>query len=140
MRLSIENNENFAICSSCGGVCCKRAAGIYHPEQVKDILENIDTFDGFGKTHQIDCWSGNPDIFWLRPVHTNSVGKIRDDSWGGQCVNLTDNGCTLSFDERPLQCQKLEVDTNRNCSVGMSKKDMEELWQPYQHYFNKLEL
>lgn len=135
IELTIINNNESSLCATCQGQCCKRAAGIYHPEQVIDIFNNPD-FKEWGKTYQIDWWEGETSIYWVRPVHTNSIGKKHDASWGGQCVNLTETGCKLTFEERPIQCQALEVQKDFNCNKGLSKADMRDLWKSYQYLFN----
>lgn len=131
----MENNEN-SICASCGK-CCKSYAGFYEPNQVLSLLEdlkNTGTFKGLGETHQIDWYEGSPDIYMIRPAHKNSLGRERDPSWGGECVNLTDTGCSLTFEQRPLQCQALTPSSDFRCK-GLSKRDIKELWKDHQNFF-----
>ena len=130
----IQNNESISTCSTCGGTCCKSYAGWYHPEQVLDILKEYKKSSSLPDNVKIDAYDASPDIYVLRPTHTNSPSGNYDLSWGGICVNHSDKGCSLTFDERPLQCQTLEVEKTFKCK-GTSKFTMAEYWKEYQQYF-----
>ena len=139
----IDNNENKSMCAGCGGKCCKKLAGFYHPEQVLDLIKNIAADVRLGVTHQVDCLDRTADtdyndVFMVRPCHTNSTGETVDRSWGGTCVNLGQNGCKFAFEERPKMCQDLVPSLPISCASGTDKYAMAEIWKPYQHYFEPL--
>lgn len=138
MNMIVKNNETPHFCKDCGK-CCKHYAGMYHPEQVLNELELLknNQLNDLGTKYQIDCWENweNGDIYFLRPAHTNSLNEIIDRSWGGQCVNLTDTGCSLTFEQRPYECQKLKAYDYHKCSSDESKITIKEYWIDYQHYF-----
>jgi hypothetical protein len=43
----------------------------------------------------------------VRPVHRGYQGRRLHGSWGGPCGNLSESGCSLSFERRPWQCRAL---------------------------------
>jgi Fe-S-cluster containining protein len=137
----VNNNEILSICSMCKGKCCKRMPGTIHPDQIKDI--SVESLSALIKTknYAFDYWEGNPSdntsfdgvtAYYLRPATKGAIGRIVDASWGGECAFLTDTGCSLSFDDRPLECQELVVDKDFNCTgEGFSKKESSIAWLEY---------
>lgn len=136
----IKNNENKSICFGCGQ-CCKSLPGIVSPSDLKEVTVESLT-DLFESGYQFDYWegnlTGNPEhdditFFYLRPQTKNSVNKIVDASWGGECVFLNDDGCSKSFEERPSQCRALTPSKDGNCYLDKKyeKKIMIEEWLPY---------
>jgi len=116
--------DNPEICSECGGKCCKEYPGIAFPsdfdmpntEKLKAALES-------GKW-AIDWWDGDPRgdgcdsldrAYFIRPATIDRVGKLLDASWGGQCVFLSDSGCVIKSDERPLNCRMVEPRADGDC-------------------------
>jgi len=143
----MENNENTSLCSACGE-CCKRMPGIVHPNELEEItVESLSQMikDGY----QFDYWEGNitglPEheeitAYYLRPQTKRSVGKVIDASWGGECVFLTETGCSKAFDQRPTQCRALKPEANGNCSYEKkySKVEVIKDWLPYNDVIVKL--
>lgn len=138
----MKNNENYSLCSSCRGLCCKRYPGLLHPDQLDEITEESLTKlveSGF----QFDYWEGNltgyPEhdnirFYFVRPATVRSRGKIIDASWGGQCTFLTNEGCTFKFEDRPQMCQDLEPIENLKCKLkegALTKEDYVMAWLPY---------
>lgn len=131
----IQNNEHLDICSACGGSCCKNYAGWYHPEQVLTILESYKNTGELSPGYKIDAYEA--EVYVLRPTHTNSPDSDEDFSWGGQCVHFEDKkGCSLTFEQRPLQCQSLTCSEPEIAKTGLSKSKIKEYWKEYQHYFD----
>jgi Fe-S-cluster containining protein len=137
----MENNENKSICSSCKGQCCKNLPGIVSPGDLEEITVESLT-DLYREGYQFDFWEGNltekPEhegitAYYLRPQTKRSVGKIMDASWGGECVFLTDGGCSKEFESRPAQCRALAPKEDMKCHVSKKyeKKKMIESWIPY---------
>lgn len=133
-------NENRSICSACKGGCCKAFPGIYSPFDIKgDMLTwfkanvtNI-TFDDWSGTFEHNGISAEDPLF-LRPKAKNEHSlQIKHGLWYGECKLLTDEGCSLSFTDRPTQCRELKPDADRKCVIeGKSKKDLIFEWLPYQ--------
>jgi len=101
------------LCTECGGVCCKQAAGIYWPDQIELTVEAITARVKVG-AWAIDWWEGDPRpeggldrVYYVRPAHKNAQGAWLDASLGGECFFLDDRGCRLPLEERPIQCRML---------------------------------
>lgn len=136
----MKNNENKSLCAGCGE-CCKRMPGIVHPSELKEVtVESLSQMiqDGY----QFDFWEGNitgrPEheevtAYYLRPQTKRSVGKVVDASWGGECVFLSETGCSKTFDERPSQCRALKPVKDKGChfSGKYSKVEIIKSWLPY---------
>lgn len=105
---------NSRICSSCGGACCKSVPGIYAPSDFGhshgEILKNVALAFERGEI-SLDCWegewNGGPSLHYVRPRVVQSLDKRVDYTWGGVCMNLTPNGCSLDYEKRPMQCREL---------------------------------
>ena len=122
--------------------------GIVHPNELEEItVESLSQMikDGY----QFDYWEGNitglPEheeitAYYLRPQTKRSVGKVIDASWGGECVFLTETGCSKAFDQRPTQCRALKPEANGNCSYEKkySKVEVIKDWLPYNDVIVKL--
>lgn len=137
---NIDNNENTSMCSKCGGKCCKRLPGGYHPsdfgcEITEELLESlindpehpisIDWYDDF-----IYEDKSYPRGYYIRPRVID--GDAVDGSWGGVCNNLTETGCSLSWDDRPWSCKLLAPSENGHCGHQYDEKlSCAVAWLPY---------
>lgn len=137
--------ENKQLCKECGGNCCKRMGCHYSPDDFKEI-----TYESLKKEIEkgfisIDWWDGNPfengstdDIdraYYLRIRHKDS--EIVDPSWGGECILLTDDGCPLSYEERPKGARLLEP-SEYNCISHYNKRQAAKDWYKYNDILYKL--
>jgi len=150
-------NENKDICTPCGGQCCKSSPGSFMPNQIlkgqTNQFEIIDKMmdDGLVVINQIDIYPDSdtlvaPDYSFLVLQPTTSISKqwstktSRGDNFG-QCVNLTETGCSLRFDERPYVCQQLIPVEGGKChydpNVNLDEK-LYEAWLPHQQFLNDL--
>ena len=135
--------ENKNICSKCGGKCCKLMPGACYPEDfgLPNDHSKLNATLSCGK-YAIDWWEGDArddfeellKTYFVRPATKNKEGVLYDPSWGGPCIFLSDDGCTLDADERPLNCKKLEPKENEKCILhdGVSKQNAAIAWIPYQ--------
>lgn len=118
------------ICTKCGGSCCKNMGCHFapsdFPELSFDFLKN-EIEKGY---ISIDWWEGDhyPEHY-LRMRHKNA--DIVDPSWGGECVMLTDKGCSFPFDKRPLGARALEPREKGQCVVHYSKEECKNEWGQY---------
>jgi len=147
----MDNNENKELCRKCGGQCCKHGAGGWFPGDLPPITEEL-LNDMLDNGYQFDWWEGNPTkeekhndktAYYLRPQHTNSIGKVRNPSWGGQCVFLGDSGCTKTWKDRPTQCKALqpnveEPGTGCYWEDRYGKREIAEAWLPYNDIIEKV--
>ena len=141
------NNENPSLCSACGGKCCLRMPGIYHPDDLgKTFAEVVIAVDKLLRdgTAQIDWWEGDEPEYFVRPTaldwHANDV---RSPTWGGRCALLTDKGCALSWDRRPHQCRGLipNPDKPGECDEGIEgKRWYVDAWKPWQTFLANVEV
>lgn len=135
-----KNYLNVALCKECGGKCCKKMPGIAYPEDFKKPLKKslIEAFES-GKW-AIDWYEGDPTnddklvlVYYVRP-RIKGVKELFDPSWGGECVFLTEAGCTLKPTTRPMTCRMLEPITLTKCvfHAAKNKKECAIAWLPYQ--------
>ena len=137
----IQNNETPDFCNGCGR-CCQMYAGWYHPEQVIPMLEEFKKTGKLPEGIRIDCWTYDGEdhhVFVLKPAHTNAHPKtLYDVTFGGICVNLTEKGCKLTWEERPLMCKSLVGNEEKKCiNPTWDKVQLMEEWLPYQHYLDR---
>lgn len=123
-------------CSKCKGQCCKNMGCHFPPTDFKEI--NFDALKqeidkGF---ISIDWWEGDygPEFF-LRMRNKNS--PIVDPSWGGECILLTDTGCPLPFEERPLGARALKPSSGL-CETQYGKYECKEEWLKYSDILSDL--
>jgi Fe-S-cluster containining protein len=140
VKYMIEFNEDKEICKKCGGECCKNMGCFVFPEELPPITISIirqKILTGFC----FDCWEGELDNvsspLFIRARNKNAPDKIFDASWGGECVFLGPNGCSLSWDRRPSSGRALIPNKNKpgECKSikGYGKKDeCCRAWLPYQ--------
>jgi Fe-S-cluster containining protein len=134
---------NDKTCSKCEGACCKKMPGILHPKDVLDIGELLRSGD-----YAVDWWEGDPrknkddmeECYFIRP-RVKDAETIFDPSWGGECVFLSENGCRLSFKDRPFGCRNLLPKKNDTgeCrdAAGREKREYAMLWIKYQDEIEK---
>lgn len=101
-----EKNINYEMCKKCQGVCCKQNGCVYKPTDFKSLdFESLKIELEKGKISisgqpiplTKHAWTFLP-YLRARNKNANTVDLITN---GGPCINLTENGCTLSEEERP---------------------------------------
>lgn len=146
------NNENREVCSKCQGKCCKTMGCHYSPRDFEKITK--ETLRDFIKQGfvSIDWWEGdvldtyeryrscylrirNRDIF-----NETKLAPIVDPSYGGKCMLLTENGCLLKFEDRPMGGRNLipKSKDEKYCQTTYSKKDAAIEWYPYNDILEEL--
>jgi Fe-S-cluster containining protein len=138
-KLNILNNENTSLCKKCGR-CCNHYAGIVHPSQLPEITVKV-LKQMFKDGYCFDNYVGNPTdnpeyddltAWFIRPQHTNKIGQLIDESYGGKCSFLTDTGCKLTFENRPAGCQDLIPGVTKCVNTkGYDKASASANWLPY---------
>ena len=105
----VEINENTEVCKNCGGRCCKKSGCDYWPSDLPDktykgilkFLENgkvsIVAMMNFKRINGKLC---NFPFLYLRERNT---GRDVVDllSMKTPCSNLTEHGCSYTYEERP---------------------------------------
>lgn len=131
--LKVINNENSDMCGPCGGKCCQYHPGIYHPMDFSDENGNLDEdkiFEALKNNNVvIDWWEGDPHwkspdkfqdrnkSYYLRAPTDRDHNDTFNAIYGGKCRNLTPEGCSLTFDNRPIQCRALTPGADQNCII-----------------------
>ena len=142
------NYENKAICSECGGKCCKNGPGEIFPDDLGDnpdavmakAMEMVKTGD-----YCFDWWEGDPtggdlnQVFYLRAAVVTHRRIAFHPGWGGPCVFLGEGGCRLPHDERPTSCRDLEPREDECIMHGGSKPGCAIAWIPYQDRISAFE-
>ncbi len=126
-------------CKTCGGQCCQRYSGIYHPADFNLVLTYETLTALLEKNVCIDWYGGTRKIYFLRPTHQGMPVKI-NPSFGGVCIHWTKTGCKLPFPRRPLQCRilKPKLEPDQLCVGTVSKRQAALWWSPYQSILKKI--
>ncbi|WP_298439690.1 hypothetical protein [Geobacter sp.] len=145
----VPNNESITLCGACGGACCRTRPGIEAPGRflatpdpagaLRDLLASglwvLDTHYGVpydpGKGER-----GDPDRIILYPRPATRAEQAAESIFAlpgaGECVFLRDDGCALSFADRPRACQALEPAADGECSSSWTRFDAAPAWLPHQ--------
>jgi len=121
-----------SLCTECGGKCCKHYSGILWPSDIVPLeAETIAEMLKSGN-YVIDWYEGGNRF--LRPKHKADPYNrgIYEPSWGGECIFLTETGCSLEWDKRPLMCRAVKPSKGKCDSNTGGKKGASRAWQDYQ--------
>ncbi len=131
-------------CSICQGRCCREKGCSLSPEDMAHYLSKIGetgksidhikilrllTDEKYG-LFAIDSFGHKDErIFYLRMKHKcyNFVGVDA----AGECVALTDKGCSLAMEDRPKGGRFLKSSPDFKCYQEYSVEDMYSDWLPY---------
>lgn len=118
------------ICGPCGGKCCKRSPGSYLPsdfsgyEEFREMALNkkvlINHWEGYGDW---DATNYRPGWFVQPALKTPYSESLFQPHWGGECSNLTLEGCSLPADKMPYQCRKLVPSKDNKCKPEDASHD-----------------
>lgn len=137
--MEVQVYENVEICAECKGECCKALGCHFSPTDFDEISFDALKAEIDKGFISIDWWDGDVPEFFLRM--RNKYAPIVDPSWGGVCMLLTDKGCPLPFEKRPLGARALKPGRN-GCTSEYGKYECKEewleysdiLWELYNHY------
>lgn len=141
------------VCGPCGGKCCLNAPGAAFPKDfgLPRVKGRLRAALASGRW-AIDWWEGDPrdDVlysddgyvdrgYFVRPATADRVGQLHDPSWGGRCVFLDPDGCTLEPGDRPSGCRHLEPrEGGQHCDKhDHSKLDAAIAWLPYHNLLKR---
>jgi hypothetical protein len=117
---------------------------MFHPDQVKGRVQDMLR----SRDYILDYWDGDPrcetyetsqvgSVYYLRPRNLNELerGNVASFSSGfmGQCVLLTEHGCSLEHKDRPYACQMLMPQDGKCIDTGLDKQALCVLWIDLQH-------
>lgn len=107
MKNNIPTFEPNDSCKKCEGACCKQMGCHFSPKDFDEIsFESLKSEIDKGVI-SIDWWEEQDGgcSYFLRM--RNVGAPIVDPSWGGRCILLTETGCPLPFEKRPLGARAL---------------------------------
>ena len=159
--------ESAEVCRVCGGACCKANGCSLAPEDMlRELAEWKAKQEDGGETRKgrdavlEKQQSGLPQRTWLERWLQASQCAI--DSFTGQsgpcyyirmrhkcftfigvdamgeCIALTDRGCSLSYERRPRGGRYLEGRQDRRCLQHYTREQMETDWSPYQQLLSEI--
>lgn len=126
-----------SICAQCQGRCCKTMGCSLAPEDMFRALkdrtptrENVEDLLQNGK-FAIDSFriAGHA-LYYLRMKH-KCFTFIGVDAMG-ECISLTDAGCSLAFEDRPKGGRMLEGREDGGCEQHYTQEMMIADWEPWQ--------
>ncbi len=147
--------EDTEVCKVCGGACCKSNGCSLSPEDMlrelagwKDGQAERKTDDEESIGVQIEKWLQDSHCaidsftiekgrcYYIRMRH-KCFTFIGVDAMG-ECIALTDQGCSLPFERRPKGGRYLEGRQNRHCLQHYTREQMIADWKPYQQILQKI--
>lgn len=142
----VEINENTEVCKNCGGRCCKKSGCDYWPSDLPDktykgilkFLENgkvsIVAMMNFKRINGKLC---NFPFLYLRERNT---GRDIVDllSMKTPCSNLTEHGCSYTYEERPSGGKNLTPSKDGLCYPKEDNLQKVLEWSPYQKQLEKI--
>ena len=128
----------------CGGKCCRRCPGIVYPSDIRgEKKKGIKKLLSSGK-YAVDYWEGGmkgqtgKKAYYIRPVVKGYEGNLVHAGWGGECIFLTENGCSLSPWKRPRECRMPEPGKDECKQHARNKGRIVERWLPYGHIIDEV--
>ncbi len=76
--------------------------------------------------------------YFIRPVVKGYEGNLVHAGWGGECIFLTENGCSLPPWKRPRECRMLEPMKGECKQHAIGKKRIVKRWLPYGHIIDEV--
>lgn len=142
----VEINENTEVCKNCGGRCCKKSGCDYWPSDLPDktykgilkFLENgkvsIVAMMNFKRINEKLC---NFPFLYLRERNT---GRDVVDllSMKTPCSNLTEHGCSYTYEERPSGGKNLTPSKDGLCYPKEDNLQKVLEWSPYQKQLEEI--
>lgn len=150
-----DDNCNHALCTECGGICCKSAGCTYSPQDfIKLSPERKLTPEGILNEVEkgyitLELYDGDPycvEGFIWTPRMRNIDGPIIEDRITyrrveGQCIALKENGCAFSYEDRPTEGKLLiprKTNGEINCESRYGIDQALREWRPYQEILHEV--
>lgn len=146
--------EDDQVCKECGGICCNAAPCHWSPEDIEDLsYEGLkkflrekkyisivripaDSCDSCFRTFEHEGF-----FYYFLRTRTRGTGiaavatriKRKD-----KCMLLTEKGCKISFNERPMGARFLIPQSGKKCRQLYDLDDCFYDWKDYQDVLRKL--
>lgn len=143
----MEKNENLDICRECGGMCCKKCGCDYAPSDFDDLsYKALLSVLSEGKISIVATLNfmrlGNGKLISTPILYLRARNVDRDVvdllSMKTKCSQLTDTGCSYSYEDRPRGGVNLTPSNDGPCRPMDSPIDMILSWVPYQKSLRKI--
>ncbi len=135
-----EKTCNPAICSECGGKCCKTCGCSYFPEQLEMKKEELMKMKGItisSMTFNRNAIKLEKPLLFIRASNVDE--GIISHSDIGKCSHLTENGCELEFEKRPLGgVLTVPFKGLGGCYALYTDQEFIEKWLPYQELLQEI--
>ena len=145
LQIIQSTNEDAAVCTKCGGACCKEQPGITAPAQwgtsAEEIKANLTAAFVTGKW-AVDWWEGGTEsggtlneVYFVRPAAKYVTDFFHGAGHNRECVFLGSEGCALTASERPDGCLQLIPSRNaQDClpKGAPSKEFYAKAWRSHQ--------
>ena len=125
------------ICLSCQGHCCKTMGCSLEPADMLRALngraatrDNVEHLLQNGQ-FAIDSFQIDEHAFYFLRMKHKCFTFIGVDAMG-ECISLTDEGCSLTFENRPKGGRMLEGREGGGCIQHYTQEMMISDWKPYQ--------
>ncbi len=143
-KTEIEGYEPGSECGICRGRCCREKGCSLSPEdmaryflKIGETGENTDrdkmlkllTDERYGLFAIDSFWHEREPVYYLRMKHKcyNFIGVDA----AGECIALTDEGCSLDMEDRPKGGRLLKSSPDFKCHQEYSADEMYADWLPY---------
>lgn len=131
------------VCARCQGRCCKTMGCSLEPEDMHKALkgraatrENVESILQNGQ-FAIDSFQVEGRTFYFLRMKHKCFTFIGVDAMG-ECVALTDHGCSLTFEDRPKGGRMLEGREDGGCTQHYMQEMMIADWKPYQELLKSI--
>ena len=139
--------ENIELCAKCGGFCCKKSGCDYIPSDFKslamnDIVEILDKGNVSIVAQLLFTRLKNGKLVCEPFLYLRARNTGRDAvdlySFKTRCSQLADNGCKLSYEERPAGGRNLIPKDNMGCYPADNLQENMKKWESYQKVLAKV--
>ena len=142
----VEINENTEVCKNCGGRCCKKSGCDYWPSDLPDkTYKGILKFLENGKVSIVAMMNfkrinGKLCNFPFLYLRERNIGRDVVDllSMKTPCSNLTEHGCSYTYEERPSGGKNLTPSKDGLCYPKEDSLQKVLEWSPYQKQLEKI--
>ena len=143
----IKKIEDINVCKQCGGRCCKKCGCDYSALDFEDLSYNaICELLSKGKVSIVSMVSFNKlsngktlaNLFLYLRARNVDRDVIDLISVKTRCSQLTDSGCSYTYDDRPSGGKNLVPVPNGKCYPADDQFKLVETWAPYQNVLRKV--
>lgn len=131
------------LCVQCQGRCCRTMGCSLEPEDMIRMLKGRPlTMDNLEELLQkenfaIDSFQIGGHVFYYMRMRHKCFTFIGVDAMG-ECIMLTDTGCSLAFEDRPKGGRMLEARKDGGCVQHYTQEMMIADWSPYQELLGEI--